>query len=120
MQDLMQLIPEQIKPRLSGKLDGEVVIPYPDVLEVIQIASTNSIAVLGVEIFQLLSQGELLALDYSTYQFPFQGDWENFTRLNNAAAVRFVETHVRGEEHGYILTSTSKREFQELRRPSSL
>jgi hypothetical protein len=112
--DLNAIVPDDIRPRLAVHRN-EMVIPYPEVLEGIRAASRNAIAVLGVELFQIVGK-ELLVLEYSRYEFKFQGDWESFVRTNNQDATKFVEEHVRGEEHGYILTATSKREFDELRR----
>ncbi len=117
LDDLATLIPEAAKARLVPTQDGnEVVIPYPEVLQVIQIATQNSIAVLGVELLQILGKGEFRVLNYSGYEFKLEGDWESFVAANNEEAGRFVEEHVLGEEHGYILTSTSKREFDALAR----
>ena len=113
--DLDRVLPQDIISRARTTPDGtEYVIPYADVLEAVQIATEHAIAVLGVEVFQIIGDG-LLAQEYSTYEFSLGDDWEAFVRLNNVQARDFVEHHARGEEHGYILTSTSKHEFADLR-----
>ena len=87
--------------------------PYPDVLDVIDLATNHSLAVLGVEVFQLEPHG-LFVQKISDYEVGFSGDWEAFVRNNNAHAKEFVQQEIRGEEHGYILTSASKQEFDKL------
>ena len=113
IQDLDRLLPE----RILGKAiphGTEFFIPYPEVLEAIDIATKNSIAVLGVEVFQVESDG-FRVQEYSHYEIPYGDDWASFVSMNNELARAFVEEHRRGEEHAYILTSTSKQEFEHLR-----
>jgi hypothetical protein len=111
-QDLTRALTDELKKK-SIECDGELVFPYPKVTNVIQIASGREIAILGVEAFEVRKDG-LKVLDYSGYEFQFTGDWLAFVRTNNAEAIRFIESHRFGENHGYILTSASKQEFNKL------
>jgi hypothetical protein len=69
--------------------------------------------VLGIECFRILEDG-LGVLDYSGYNLGLRGDWQEFVRLNNSAAVKFLAEHELGDGHGYILTSTSEKEYRAL------
>lgn len=112
MQDLHRLLPGRI--RAAARPDGdELLLPYPDVLEAIDLATNHGIAVLGVEVFQLQPDA-LVVQRISDYEVLFSGDWAAFVRNNNAHAKEFVQQETRGEEHGYTLTSASKQEFEKL------
>ncbi len=90
-------------------------IPLNQAKAAVRIAGENSIAVLGVEVFEILGDG--LAVDaYSGYEFFRLGDWKNFVVLNNAAALRFIEENSGGAGFGYVLTSASEHEFDKLHR----
>jgi hypothetical protein len=41
-------------------------------------------------------------------------NWEDYVRLNNEAATRFIDENSFGEGYGYTLTATSENEFREL------
>ncbi|MCC6487559.1 MAG: hypothetical protein IT364_08655 [Candidatus Hydrogenedentes bacterium] len=92
--------------------ENEFVFPYPDVLEVIRLATAHSVAILGVEMFEVSDC--LQVQDYSGYEFASGSDWQEFVRANNDAALEFVHSHPGGEEHGYIVTAASEREFRRL------
>jgi hypothetical protein len=92
----------------------EFVYPYQDALDVVQIATQNRISILGVEVFHVLSSG-LLTRRISAYLIPFGGTWLEFVRANNLRAVEFIQENRKGEEHGYILSSTSEEEFRSLK-----
>jgi hypothetical protein len=71
------------------------------------------IAVLGVEVFRILGDG-LGVQTYSGYNFKFEGHWQEYVRLNNAAALDFLVNNRMGEGYGYILTAASEQEFKQL------
>lgn len=73
----------------------------------------KGVAILGVEMFE--ARRGLRVEDYSGYEFACGGDWQEFVRANSSAALDFIRSHPAGEEHGYILTAASEREFRQLR-----
>ena len=113
IQDLTRALTHDLK-KTAIESEDEFVFPYPEVISVIRIASEHEIAILGVEAFEVRTDG-LKVVDYSGYEFQFTGDWQAFVKTNNAEAARFIEAHRLGENHGYILTSASSREFASLK-----
>lgn len=112
MDDLTAVVPTDLLAR-ARRNENEFVFPHPDVLEVIRAATEHGVAILGVEMFEI--KRGLRAEDYSGYEFDCGDDWQGFVRENNSAALEFVRSHPSGEEHGYILTAVSEREFRQLR-----
>jgi hypothetical protein len=113
MNALDSFVPIQVK-QTAEQSGNEFLYPYPVVLEVVRIATEKNISILGVEIFHALSNG-LLTEAMTSYEVPFNGDWDDFVRKNNALAADFIDQHRRGEEHGYILSATSQEEFRKLK-----
>jgi hypothetical protein len=97
----------------SVRIGIEWLIPLPEVLQAIAIATSNLIAVLGVECYEILSDGVKFE-NYSGYQFSLSEDWTHFAQLNNEAAAAFIGANPLPEGHGYILTATSKSEYDGL------
>lgn len=112
MDDLSKVLPHEVTER-AALVGGEWLLPYPEALDAITAATAHGIAVLGVESFEKRGD-ELHVLDYSGYEFSPSGDWRQFVEINNGAAAGFVESHAVGENHGYVLTSASAREFAQL------
>lgn len=111
MSSLEELLPDSLLKRCVFR--RELGLPYPEVLEAIDIASAEKIAVLGLELFQV--EGEsLLFVTGSGYDLPYGGQWDEFVRANNAAARDFVANNRRGEGFVYILTSTTSQEYYDL------
>ncbi len=112
MDDLTAVMPTNLLNR-ARRNENEFVFPYPDVLDAIRVATEHNVAILGMETFEV-NEG-LRVEDYSGYEFPCGDDWREFVRVNNSAALEFVHSHLIGEDHGYILTSASEREFRQLK-----
>ncbi len=112
MGDLTTVVPRTLLDR-ARQNENEFVFPYPDVLEVIRLATEHGVAILGVEMFEV--QQDLRVEDYSGYEFACGDNWREFVRANNSAALDFIQSHPSREEHGYILTAASEREFRQLR-----
>ena len=74
---------------------------------------TAQIAVLGVETFEIVKDG-LQVGNFSGYEVSFEEDWKQFVDRNNLLALEFIEQHRLGEDHGYILTSTSLEEYRQV------
>jgi hypothetical protein len=89
-------------------------MPLPQAKEAIGLATKHRIAALGVEIFRV-SIGGLITEGYSGYEFKLGDDWVKFVSSNNEAALRYVVGHEFGSGYGYILTTTSAREFEALK-----
>jgi hypothetical protein len=114
MGDFEKALPSAIVDLATTTPSGsELVIPLDDANRAVSIANQNLIAVLGVEIFRVLDNG-LGVETYSGYDFDLRGNWEDFARLNNDAALRFIQENPFGEGYGYILTAVSKDEFRRL------
>ncbi|MEW5978409.1 MAG: hypothetical protein AB1898_21650 [Acidobacteriota bacterium] len=111
---LSEVIPAELRAKAIFA-DREHVFPYPEVIDVIQIATQHGIAVLGVESFEVQPDGVKVD-QMSDYEVLFTGEWEPFVELNNSYALDFVRRNPRCEDHGFILTATSRSEFDNLHR----
>jgi hypothetical protein len=108
-----------------GKVGEELTFPFPEVLEVIRLCSTNEIAVLGVELFLVKDDGHYASgcSDYDLQEkqkWPLvqSAYWPEYVRYNNALAEESVRRNPLGDEHVYVLTTSSWTEFckiQEMR-----
>jgi hypothetical protein len=113
MADIKKVLPDEIT-RNSVRSGDEWIIPLHHVVEAIDIATANLIAVLGLEIFRISPSG-FFTEGYSGYDFKRGADWGAFVQENNKAASQYVALHQFGEGYGYILTTTSAEEFSPLR-----
>jgi hypothetical protein len=111
---------ECISSLANGKtIGGELGFTYPEVLEAIRLSTVSSIAVLGVEIFRVTGQGyETITmsgydLTMSGYDLPDQ-DWSHYVMANNALAEEFIKANPTGDQHIYVLTTSSLREFRRI------
>jgi len=109
---LISIVPKEIMTRTAWH-GGEIVFSYPDVLQIVRLAMTAQIAVLGVETFEIVKDG-LQVGNFSGYEVSFEEDWKQFVDRNNLLALEFIEQHRLGEDHGYILTSTSLEEYRQV------
>ena len=109
----------------SGKMDdGELLFTFPEVLEVIKVCTAKQIAVLGLELFEVRPEGygtkKLSGYDQQMNRGPEKLEgWPDYVRKNNALAEEFVRTNPTGDDHVYVLTTSSWREFcviQEMKR----
>lgn len=115
MRELDRLLPDDLND-LSIRCGGEFVLPYAQTLRAIRVATEHRIAILGLEAFEVQKEGLLTVgmADASSY-IPFKGDWGAYVVALNDEAERWVRTHRLGENHGYILTSASQKEFLSLK-----
>ncbi len=97
----------------SVKIGNEYAIPYPEVLEAIQIATGKEIAILGVEVFIIVEDG-LQCDRFSGYDFELEGEWVSFVRTNNDHALREIDAVAHHSATRFVLTTASKSEYQEL------
>ena len=116
MGDLEKLLPEELRGAAISS-GSEFVLPYVEALAAIKVATANQIAILGLEAFEVQKEG-LLTVDYTGYSrwLGPKEVWGNYVEAMNVEAERWIRKHCLGENHGYILTSTSEREFASLRR----
>jgi len=108
-----------------GKVGDLLTFPFPEVFEVIKLCAINEIAVLGVEVLRVGVDGYYTEA-LSTYDLqPFgradieRAGWVDYVRLNNSSADEFIRQNPTGDDHVYVLTTASWREFckiQETRR----
>ena len=111
--DFARILPLEIKTE-SVRSGNEWVIPLPKVREALELANQHLIAVLGVEVFRVSSDG-LGTEGWSGYDFTFDGDWMSFVSENNKSATEYIDQHQLGEGYGYIVTTASENEFAHLR-----
>jgi hypothetical protein len=91
---------------------GELGFAFPGALQAIRLCTENGIAVLGIEIFRVVG-GKFLTTKMSAYELPFN-QWRGYVAANNSLAEEFVESNPADEEHIYVLTASSWREFCEI------
>jgi hypothetical protein len=112
-EDLDACISDRVRDR-SIPSGSELALLFQDSLRVISCAAEQQIAVLGVESFLARPDG-LLVTGYSGYGFSFDGeDWTGFAEINNLHAMKFVEGQADREKYHFILTATSRREYENL------
>ena len=115
MGDLENLLPEDLKKRAIPS-ENELILPYADALHAITIANEHQIAVLGLDVVDILTEGpyRFYVSNYTGYDIKFAGNWQAFMMANNSEAERWIEQHPLGDGHGYILSSVSETEFAAL------
>ena len=116
--DLDPLLPASVK-TIGTPAGNEWVLTFEGAEQAIQIATANSIAVLGVELVQILTGG-LGVEDYSGYEFSVDDDWPNWVDRNNQAAIDWIRERKHGGNYGYILTSASESELDRSIQSSSV
>lgn len=113
--ELERYLPDDMKSRAIA-IGNELTVGYEDALAAINIATKQSIAILGFDAGEVTEQA-FQVLDYSGYDRNIGSDenWQAYVADMNAKAERSVKEHPLGRNKGYILTSTSEREFKELK-----
>ena len=90
---------------------GEAAFIYPNVLDAIAWCTEHAIAVLGVELFVGPLDG-FFTDALSSYEFVAAGrSWPQFVEDNNRSAIQFVNDHRGGEDHFYLLTTSSQEQL---------
>jgi hypothetical protein len=111
--DLDACIPQDVRDR-SVRSGSEYALLFEDALLAISCADERQIAVLGVESF-LANPDGLLVCGYSGYELSFDGnDWPSFVQANNLHAIKFLEEQIKREKLHFILTTTSRSEYEKL------
>jgi hypothetical protein len=100
----------------------ELVLPYAEALRAIGIATEHQVAVLGFEAFKVLKDEKngLQTVDYTGYDVPYTGDWGAYVAATNVEAENWIKHHAYGANHGYILTSASQTEFDQINRTKAV
>ena len=86
-------------------------------MQVIKLCSTNLIAVLGPDLFKISSDGLYQTVKLSGYHLEIRQnpqrieEWPEYVKINNALAEEFVRQNPVGDDHVYILTTSSWSEF---------
>jgi hypothetical protein len=119
MADFEQI--QEIADAAVGRVGSELTFPFPEVLNVIELCSASEIAVLGVELFLVKPDG-YYACGSSDYDLKEKqkwpvvqlADWPEYVRYNNGLAKECVQRNPLGDEHVYVLTTSSWREFCEI------
>ncbi len=102
-----------------GAIGDELTFGYPEILQAITLCTKHGIAVLGLELFQVLPKGyatkKLSGYDQQMGKEPENVEgWPEYVDRSNALAEEFVRLNPSGDDHVYILTTSSWREFCEI------
>jgi hypothetical protein len=112
---LENLLPEKLKQTAKYLGNGEFVLPYLEALTAVEIANVHEIAILGVDSHEVRAEGILtVGLSDGSRSTKYESDWTAYVRRLNAEARDWIIAHPLGDNHGYILTSASKQEFDAL------
>jgi len=106
---------EAIKYLANHALPGggrEFAFTIPQVFQAIKLCTTNGIAVLGVETFEIKC-GEYHTKALSSYELQLH-NWDQFVKKNNALAEAFIDQNPAGDGHVYVLTTSSRGEFSRI------
>jgi hypothetical protein len=104
-----------------GAVGGELMFTFPDVLKVVKLCSEHQIAVLGPDLFRIGNDGLLETEKLSGYHLQIKEnpkrieEWPSYVRTNNVLAEEFVTQNPAGDDHVYILSTASWREFQQMK-----
>lgn len=114
MGDLERFLPNEMRKRTLWP-GNELVLPHAEASSAVGIATEHQIAILGFEAFEVRQDG-LLTVDLNdpSADISFTGDWPAYVVTMNAEAERWIREHRYGVNHGYILTSASKKEFDQI------
>jgi len=100
-----------------GKTEGgELTFRFEEALIAIRLCSKNTIAVLGIEIFEVHA-GQLVWKSLSTYdqqmkKGPIQKqEWAAYVAKNSTLAEEFALSNPFGDGYVYVLTTASWREL---------
>lgn len=104
----------------SSTIGEELAFTFPEVLEAIRLCTENEIAVLGVEVFEVRREGyatkNLSVYEQQVGRGPKQREgWSEYVRANNLRAEEFASRNPTGDEHLYVLTAVSWKEYRELK-----
>lgn len=116
MGDLEKILPDEI--RGSTLWPGnELVLPHAEASSAVGIATEQQIAILGFEAFEVRKDG-LLTVDLNdpSAHISFAGDWLAYVVAMNTEADHWIKEHRYAANHGYILTSASKSEFDQIQK----
>ena len=71
--------------------------------------------ILGLEAFEVKNEGLFtVALSDASAQIRFIEDWKAYVTRMNTEADHWLREHRLSENHGYILTSASEKEYGSL------
>ena len=102
---------DEITTLASGAVGKEMYFRKSEALRVVTLCTENCIAILGIEIFELRNEG-LQSKGFSDYEVSPNG-WLKFVRANNGLADQFLKERQSAADV-YVLTTTSKEEFNKL------
>jgi len=108
----------------TGKVGDELTFPFPEVLSVVAICTRAEIAVLGIDLFEVRSDGySTKKLSLYSHDQPTQkrldltlrtSGWYAYVKASNTLAEEFIRENPSGDDHVYILTTASRKEFDDI------
>jgi hypothetical protein len=112
---------KEISQMAAGKCGEELYFRHEDIQHVLVLCTTNKIAVLGIEIFEVRPEG-FVSKHFSVYDLNFrsvrpqgESEWADYVSASNGCAKEFLRENTIADEDVCILTTASWREFCELR-----
>jgi hypothetical protein len=114
MGQLEEVLPDDLKEK-TLRPGNELVLPYAEATRAVGIATEHHIAILGFEAFEVQKDG-LFTVDLNdpSGYIEYAGDWLAYVTAMNTEAENWLRGHFFGANHGYILTSASKSEFDQI------
>jgi hypothetical protein len=114
MGDLDKVLPDEIMKSTLWP-GNELVLPYAEASRAVGIATEYQIAVLGFEAFDVRKDGlYTVGLSDASSYIHFTGDWLAYVVALNMEAKHWIKEYRYGSNHGYILTSASRSEFDQI------
>jgi hypothetical protein len=116
MGDLEKILPDEIR-RSTLWAGNELVLPYAEASSAVGIATKHQIAIFGFEAFEVQKDGpRTVDLNDPAAHIAFAGDWLAYVVALNTEADHWINEHRYGANHGYILTSASRSEFDQIQK----
>ena len=116
MGDLEKILPDEIRDSTLWA-GNELVLPYAEAASAVGIATKHQIAIFGFEAFEVQKDGlRTVDLNDASANISFSGDWRAYVVALNTEADHWLNEHRYGANHGYILTSASRSEFDQLQK----
>ena len=102
MGELEKLLPAELKSKAT-KFGNELLLPYAEALNAVAVASSQRIAVLGIESFRIRDDGLFATVSYTDYDrdIAFSGDWTECVTALSVKAKNWIQKNPLGPHGTY-------------------
>ena len=102
MGELEKLLPTELKSKAT-KFGDELLLPYAEALNAVALASSQRVAVLGIESFQIRDDGLFATVSYTDYDrdVTFSGDWTECVTALSVKAKNWIQKNPLGPHGTY-------------------